>query len=56
MTDTPKPVIVHLVVTDGQLLDLDVYRMQRITAGTWPPTSEDQHKFFVWWKEYKKRG
>jgi len=51
-----KPELVHPIPTEGQLLDLGAYRMQRVAAGTWPPTSEDQRQFFRAWKENKKRG
>lgn len=37
-TPQPRPV--------ADILDLDKYRDERLAEGTWPPTREDQMKFF----------
>jgi hypothetical protein len=41
--------------TEALILDLDAYRKKREAAGTWPPTREDQYKFFYQWRQQRKK-
>lgn len=54
MTEPP----VHIVgdEPDANVYDLDAYRKMRELRGDWPPTREDQFKFFYRWRQDRKNG
>lgn len=49
-----KPTVEPLPPRDN-LLDLDVYRQQRINEGDWLPAKDEHVKFFRSWKEKQKK-